>query len=354
MSRSLLALVLVLSACDGPAPEPDAGRRDAPATDAPRADAAEDDDAPTPIDAGTDAPPADPTFSFIVIPDTQNETINDTNAMRHFDHRLDWIVEHEADLDIRFVLQTGDLCNWDTPDHDQYVRASEGFETLEAAGIPFMLTIGNHDTAATCEGGSACPGESAHVNLRRTGTFNSFFPTTRFPTLAGTFEENKVDNAYHLVSAGGVEWIIIAMELWPRREAFEWVGEVLAEHPDANGIVFTHAFLTGSSTIGTSNGGYGDTSPRVVFDEVLSQHANLRFVFSGHEGYSGHLEETGVEGNTIHLFLFNIDDSTNPTRIIEVDTEMGSVHGYVYAPATDEMVDGAGTDVMIDDFDFLR
>lgn len=296
--------------------------------------------------------PEDPTFSFVVIPDTQNETLNDTNTQNHFVPRIDWILENRDALDIRFVLQTGDLCNWDTPTHDQYVRASTGFEKLDTAGLPYALAIGNHDTAATCPGGSACPGDT-HAHLRDTSTFNQFFPVTRFPTMQGTFEPDKVDNAFHTFRAGGVDWIVVSMELWARPEAYAWVGQVLADHPDHNGIVFTHDHLRGDGTINTSNGGYGDTSPRKIFDDVLAKQPNLRFVFSGHEGTVAYRADDGESGNAIHQFLFNIDDASNPTRVVKIDTEAKTIDTYVYGPATDKTYDQPGASVTITDVDFV-
>lgn len=297
--------------------------------------------------------PVDPTFSFIVVPDTQNETLNDTNAQKHFNPRLEWILANRDALDVRFVLQTGDLCNWDTPTHDQYERASAGFALLDRAGLPYALAIGNHDTAATCIGGSACPGDT-HARVRDTSTFNQYFPITRFPTMAGTFEPDKVDNAFHLFRAGNADWIVVSMELWARTAAYEWVGQVLEDHPNHNAIVFTHDHLTGAGQIQTSNGGYGDNSPRKIFDDVLSLHANVRFIFSGHEGLTSYRDDTGTMGNHIHQFLFNIDDGSNPTRVVTVDTEADTSETYVYGPATDHTYDQPGTSVSITNADFLR
>ena len=297
--------------------------------------------------------PVDPTFSFVIIPDTQNEVLSDNNTAKHFIHRAQWILDNKDDLDIRFALQTGDLCNWDTPTHDQYERASGGLQLFDDANFLYALTIGNHDSAATCTGGSACPGD-VNANLRNTSTFNSYFPTSRFPWLTDTFEPNKVDNATFEIEAGGLHWLIIAMELWPRTEAYQWVGDVLASHPNHNAIVFTHDHLTGTGNINQSNGGYGNNSPQTVFDEVLSQHPNVRFVFSGHEGKVAFRQDSGVSGNGIYQFMFNQDDATNPTRIIQIDTEAKTIDATVYGPATDKTYDDPGATVNLTNVDFVQ
>lgn len=300
-----------------------------------------------------DADSLDPTFSFVVIPDTQDEVLSDRNASRLFDDRIDWIVENQETLDIRFALQTGDLLNWDTETHDQYERASDGFIGLDDANVPYVLAIGNHDTAATCEGGSACPGDT-NANLRDTSTFNSYFPETRFPTLSGQFEEDKVDNVYHLFELGGLKWIVISMELWARTSAYQWVDQVLTDHAQYNAIVITHSHLDGNAEIVTSNGGYGDNSPKRIFDDVLSQHANVRMIFSGHTGLSGYREDTGMNGNKIYQFLYNKNNDTNPVRVVNVNTDANTIDSYVYGPATDETLNSPGTTVNVSNVDWVR
>jgi hypothetical protein len=310
-----------------------------------------------PADTGSESSstgePVDATFSFMVIPDTQNEVLSDSGAAMYFDHRIDWIVENRDALDVRWVLQTGDLVNWDTPDHDQYVRASVGFEAFDDAALPYVIAIGNHDTAATCKGGSACPGDT-NMHLRDTSTFNEYFPTTRFPTLTDVFEAGKCDNSYHLIEAGGLDWVIINIELWARTEAYQWMGQVLADHPGHNAIVITHSHLDDDSGIFASNGGYGDNSPQTIFDEVLSQHANVRLVFSGHTGISGFREDVGVNGNTIHQFLYNRIDGVNPVRVVEIDTDARTLDSYVYSPVTDENMETFGCTVNLTDLAWVE
>ena len=46
------------------------------------------------------------------------------------------------------MLHTGDVVNWGWLVPAQYAIASEAMLPLERAGIPYALTIGNHDTRA--------------------------------------------------------------------------------------------------------------------------------------------------------------------------------------------------------------
>jgi DUF1680 family protein len=225
--------------------------------------------------------------------------------------------------------------NWDTPDHVQYERASAAMSILDRAGIPYAFALGNHDTAAVKVGGSAAPG-NVNANLRITTNYNHYFPLSRFRVLQSVYEEGKIDNACHAFHAGGLDWLVINLELWARTNAVEWAEAMLKRHPHHNAILLTHSHLNANGGIEPTKGGYGDNSPQYVFDR-LRQHPNLRFIFSGHTGKQAHRTDLGTHGNVIHQFLQCYhDNESNPVRLIEIDVEQKTITSRVYCPATDE------------------
>ena len=117
------------------------------------------------------------------------------------------------------------------------------------------------------------------------------------------WEAGKIDNAYHPFTAGGLNWLVLNLEMWARTGAVDWAKTVLANHPRHNVIIISHHHLTKDSLIAQNHGGYGDTSPQYVFDNLIKQYANVRLVFSGHVGQAGDLESTGVQGNKLYQFL---------------------------------------------------
>ncbi|MEJ7728840.1 MAG: hypothetical protein WKG00_06460 [Polyangiaceae bacterium] len=52
-------------------------------------------------------------------------------------------------------------------------------------------------------------------------------------------------------------------------------------------------------------------------------------------------------------FLFNIDDATNPTRVVQIDTAAKTIDAYVYGPATDQTYDDPGATISLTDVDFV-
>ena len=271
-------------------------------------------------------------FTLAVIPDSQQEVLKPDDD--RLPKRLEWIVANREALNLKMVLHVGDMMNWDTPDHIQYERASAAMTVLDKAGVPYAVALGNHDSAATKVGGSAAPGK-VNTNLRNTSTYNTFFPLARFKALGGVYEPGKIDTAYHTFSAGGLEWLVLNLELWPRAGAVDWARTVLEKHPGHNVIVLTHSHLNAKSGIEPTKGGYGDNSPQYVFDHLLKEFANVRLVFCGHVGSQGYRKDEGANGNTIHQFLQCFHDNfANPVRLFEIDTKQGTIQTHVFCPST--------------------
>jgi hypothetical protein len=276
----------------------------------------------------------DQKFSFAVMPDTQQEVLNSNDT--RFRNRTDWLVNNRSTLDLRFVTHSGDVVNWDTPDHAQYVIARNAMRPLETAQIPYALAIGNHDTQATGVGGGARDPARTRELVRDTTVFNQYFTAAQYGAVGGQFQAGKVDNSYSVYSAGGVQWLVMTLELWPRVEAVNWAKTVVAAHPRHNVTVVTHDYIDGGGNIGQSSG-YGATSPQYLFDNLIKQYANVKFVFSGHTGIAGNRVDTGVHGNKIYTFLQTFhSNTTNPVRLVEVDAQANSVRTWIYAPYTNQ------------------
>ncbi|MCD6049166.1 MAG: metallophosphoesterase, partial [Verrucomicrobia bacterium] len=251
-----------------------------------------------------------------------------------FTSQLNWIAANKTALNIPFVLHVGDLVNWDTADHIQYQVASNGFRTLDNAGIPYAIAVGNHDTAAVGVGGSAAPGD-VHANLRITTTFNNYFPVSRFTAQQGRYEAGKSDNSYHTFQKGGLDWMVITLEFCARQAPVDWAKSVVAAHPNHNVIIVTHYHLNGNGTISTSNAGYGDLSPQNIYNQFVSQYSNVRLVFSGHVDSSAWRNDAGVNGNRIYQILNDYqttDLGGGYLRLLEIDTTAGTMSARMYSP----------------------
>lgn len=294
---------------------------------------------PGPTPTATVTPPpttpaGDTTFSFAAMPDTQQEVLNSKDA--RFLNRTQWLAKQKDVLDLRFVTHSGDVHNWDNPTHDQYEISSTAMKALETADIPYTLAIGNHDTMATGPGGGARDPKLTRAYQRDTDTFNAYYDASRYGVVSGAFEKGKVDNVYALHQAGGLKWMVLVLELWPRQEVVDWAKQAVVAHPDHNVILVTHEFVNGGGGLQQS-GRYGDLSAQAVFDQLVSKYPNIKMVLSGHTGYAGNYVLTGAGGNKVYSFLSTIHSGvTNPVRLFTVDTQAGTIKTWIYAPYTNQ------------------
>ncbi len=266
----------------------------------------------------------DMVFTIAIIPDTQSE--------QNFKNRCEWLVKNEEKLDLRAVIHTGDVVNWGDADESQLVTASDAMSPFDETDIKVGIALGNHDTAAVGVGGSAAVPNDTPVRVRDTSAFQKYFPSSRYPYLV-PMEEGYIDNAYTIFSAGGAEWMILCLELWPRVHVIEWANKVVEAHPECNVLVATHSYLTGGGDIVADNGGYGANSPQYLFDELISRHDNIKMVFCGHEGDSAVRDDYGESGNRIVSVLGCYHKThENPVRLIEIDVLNGTLESYVYCP----------------------
>lgn len=323
---------------------------------------------PTPGVTTPSGVPEDGQFSIAVIPDTQYESIEPDDA--RLADRAQWLVDNQVLLDLRYVLHTGDLVHYGAYVPAQFERVAASFDILRRAGVPYSITVGNHDTPmAGHDGvpGSREYGGAAYVNnpecqerlgaacrsrllIRDTTVFNTIFPTSTVVNLGGTFEPDKLDNNWATFVAAGTKWLVLTLEFHARPEAIEWANDVVAKHPDHNVIVQTHSYLTLDITISDDNAGYGSTTGQYLYEHLIELHPNIKMVFSGHTGNAGRRVDIGRNGNTIISYLGAFHSrSTNPVRIVNIDVDSGHVITTIVAPSTDEGSDETWDDYATDD-----
>jgi hypothetical protein len=117
----------------------------------------------------------------------------------------------------------------------------------------------------------------------------------------------------------------------------DWAKKVVASHPHHNVIIATHNYINANGKLGTS-AGYGDTSPKYLYDKLVKQYTNIKFVLCGHTGRAGLRVDTGMHRNKIISYNQTFhSNTTNPVRLVEVDTSKGTVTSKVHGPATGEI-----------------
>ena len=268
-------------------------------------------------------------FTLAVLPDTQNEVQRNPAMLIS---QLQWIVDKKDSLNIPFALHVGDIVNSD--DAGQWAKADEVFKILDNAGIPYALTVGNHDAEVFGDKSLRTTPANPGIDLRKTTKFNSYFPVGRLVAQKGRYQEGKSDNAFYTFHAGGLDWMVLSLEYCARVAAVRWAGKVVADHPNHNIIILTHYHLNPDGDI-SERSDYGELSPAEVYDILIRKYPNILLVLCGHTGSSTWRNDKGDKGNRIYQVLQdyqgdNMGDGN--IRLLEINPEKKSIFGKVYSP----------------------
>ena len=293
----------------------------------------------TPSSSGPDI--GEDSFTLIALPDTQVYSLRYPGL---FDAQTTWIARNTEALRIKFVMQLGDIVNNNTP--LEWQRASASMQLLDSV-VPYGLAPGNHDYGPSGDGST------------RDTLFNDYFSysdASSKPTWGGAFEQQKLDNTFHLFDAGGRKWIIFFLEWAPRPEVVDWANEIMSAHPDRFGIMATHAYMYNDDLRFDHTDDreqkfnpYRYKTPGKISDgEELWQNLIRRhhfvMTFNGHtlgDG-TGYLVSTTDMGNQCHQMLANYQmrdlGGEAYLRILEIETT-GHVQVRTYSPLLDRFLE---------------
>jgi hypothetical protein len=251
-------------------------------------------------------------FSIVALPDTQYYS----GAYPWvFEDQTSWIVAHAPDPDknIKLVLGLGDIVdggglpangackaapasNWSA----QWNNAVAAVNRLDGH-VPYLFAIGNHDY--DCEADRPQP--------RSSSNWDKNFGPARYAGKSwfnGAFFSGGHANFYNVFTMNGVQYLVLALEFYPRSSALAWADGVLSAHANMQAIIITHAYLfydqngpgtarpvtggdddsaasyklspscpeTGATTCGNGNNGSD------LWTKLISQHSNVVLVLNGH------------------------------------------------------------------------
>ena len=271
-------------------------------------------------------------YRLIVLPDTQYNSAQwpqQTTAM------AEWIVKNQKALNIKYVLHVGDMVDVGR-DRQQWENFDASMKVLDGK-VPYVLVLGNHDFDKI--GGK-----------RSTALFDQYFPAERFSKLP-SFPSREADkaNRYRTFSAGGIQWLIVAMPFLPTDAQLEGANRVVAEHTNDRVIVLTHSYLTHSGR---------DTSGQYIWDKLVRRHGNISLVICGHLS-TVHFASEGDQGNKVYEMLFDWQNDQDPEpnsylAILEFDPEMAKLAVKSYSPTLDKYLTDRRAQFEFRDIDFLK
>jgi uncharacterized repeat protein (TIGR02543 family) len=249
-------------------------------------------------------------WTLVVLPDTQ---IYSESYPELFKDQTRWIVANKDRYNIKYVLHLGDIVNVPMATA-QWLNAKAAISLMDGL-VPYALATGNHDHG------------SSGVASDRVTIVNNYFPVsnyTNWPTFGGTMISNRIENSYHLFSAGGVDWIIFSLEWGPRNSPIAWANQVITNYPNRKAILITHAYTYYDDTrydwatkgsaqqwnphsYGSASDPDGTNDGEELWNKLVKIHSNFVMVFNGHvlnDGL-GRLSSTNNFGGVVHQMLVN-------------------------------------------------
>jgi Icc-related predicted phosphoesterase len=274
-------------------------------------------------------------WSLVLLPDTQYYSDKFPGL---FTLQTHWIAKHKDKLNIQYVIQLGDIVETGG-DRRHWRNAAEAMSELDGR-VPYAMVPGNHD----------------YVDLHKRLTYlDEYFPLAKRKTLPGFGGAMADDlcNSFHLFSAGGTDWIIVALEWAPRDETIAWANEVLEKHRSRRAIVATHAYMSADGTRydyakkgksqGCPPGEFALKSPgndgEQLWQKLIRKH-NVALVVCGHTGDGrGFLSSKNDCGRIVHQMLVDYQGrklgGEGYLRILEFLPDGKTVQATSYSPLYD-------------------
>lgn len=282
-------------------------------------------------------------FTIAVLPDTQNysEKYPETYVAQ-----TEWLVAQREARNIACVLHLGDVTNRNS--HPEWKNALGAMNKLDGT-LPYFMALGNHDYSP----GGGCSD--------RTTLFNEYFPIGKFrerPTFGGVYDQEpeRMENSYHLFSAGGREFVVFCLEFGPRKDVIRWANEVAAKQAKREAILVTHAYIYHDETRydWKKYGAKQSWNPHAyavakatednvsdgeeLWNNLVAKNENFILTLNGHvlgDGL-GRVTTATPGGRDVPQLLVNFQMKPNGgdgwLRLLEFDADGVTVDAYDYSP----------------------
>ena len=210
--------------------------------------------APTPSPSPTPDPAMNPT-TLVWMSDTQGYSSSFPKILLQM---TQWIVDHQPELNIAYVIQSGDIVN-DTTREKEWQNATAAFDLL-VGKVPLFAIAGNHDI-----GGVVHNYKAFHEMMLRQN-YESY------PTFGGEQQDGR--RRYDLLTIGHDDYILIGVGYSITGNDIKWLNETLATYADRTAILVSHNYLSLGKEPPINDG--------ALIEKVVAANSNVRYVLCGH------------------------------------------------------------------------
>lgn len=255
-------------------------------------------------------------YSFVWMSDTQYYA-QDHPAI--FKTLTEWISQHKAVMNIKYVVHTGDIVN-KGQDINQWQRADSYMNTLDVAKVPYGVLPGNHDVGD-------------HFKL-----YQQYFGENRFRKkhyYGDSYQNNR--GHYDLISVNGKDYLFVYMGGDVKAVDIEWMNQVLADFKDRTAILVFHEYL--------KKNGKRSQQGNAIFEKIVVPNHHVVAVLSGHYHSSKLLVDDlddnldGIVDRKVYQLLADYqkgpEGGSGFIRLLHVDEETNSIDVQTYSPYLD-------------------
>ncbi|MCC4315667.1 LamG-like jellyroll fold domain-containing protein [Streptomyces malaysiensis] len=229
-------------------------------------------------------------FSLAVLPDTQYLFDADSADPEPLRATFRYLVSQREDANIAFMTHLGDVTEHGS--RDEIALAASTFGTIHGK-VPYSVLAGNHDIDSSTDDQR---GDSAYLDAFGPRRFSAM------PTFGGASSDGY--NSYHVLTAGGREWLVLALDWRLSASGLSWAQKVLDAHPTLPAILTTHDLVwaddEGSAQL-SDNG-------RRLWDGLIRGNDQIFLALGGHYWPPGRTVLTNDEGNDVHVHITNYQD----------------------------------------------
>ena len=226
-------------------------------------------------------------FALAVLPDTQYLFDADSPDPAPLRETFRYLLDHR---DVVLLTHLGDVTEHGTA--EEIALAGDCFRRLDGR-LPYSVLAGNHDVKSSTD------------DQRGSSAYLKAFGPHRFatmPTFAGASADGY--NSAHLLTAGGRQWLVLALDWRISDRGLAWAQGVLDKHPRVPAIVTTHDLAYADDTGVAALSGHGQR----LWDRLIKGNDQIFLTLNGHYWPPGRTVLKNDAGHDVHVHITNYQD----------------------------------------------
>ncbi|GAA4632099.1 metallophosphoesterase [Actinoallomurus vinaceus] len=231
-----------------------------------------------------------PRFALAVLPDTQYLFDADSADPTPLLETFHYLVAERSEANIAFMTHLGDVTEHGT--EQENALADRTFRAIDRR-VPYSVLAGNHDVNSSTD------------DQRGATPYLKVFGPQRFAK-SRTFGGASPDgyNSYHVVRAGGREWLILALDWRASDQGLKWAQGVVDAHHTLPVILTTHELVWADDDGKAALSEYGQR----LWDAFIRRNDQIFLTLNGHYWPPGRTVLKNDAGHDVHAHITNYQD----------------------------------------------